>query len=86
MPQACRGVIFAKIIKGLRRDGVGERALPVRARVQIDKCGAAAGMAHAVHQLAECLAGLGDEVCSRRYCARSISRVWLKEKLEGCWG
>jgi hypothetical protein len=37
-------------------------ALAVRSRVQVDQRGAAAGVAHAVHQLAEAGTRLGDQV------------------------
>jgi hypothetical protein len=51
-----------EVFKGACRDGVGEGGLPVLGGVQIDERGAAAGVTHALHQLAEVSAGLGEEV------------------------
>src|SRR5262245_17816484 len=66
------GSFPAKIIYGSLRDCVGESALSVGGRVQIDECGPAAGVAHAFHQLAKVGSRLGGQVIA---CVPQIVEV-----------
>jgi hypothetical protein len=52
-----------EVSDGSLRHGLGQDALPVVRRVQVNQCGPAAGVAHAIHQLAETGAGDGATSC-----------------------